>query len=197
MRHEIEGIAKRLQDSRKAKGLSQRDLAKLTGITQAQISRIEAGRIDLRLSSFVALSNALGLDLALVPRKAMPLVKSLARQVTKRERSAGESLKQLRLIVETLRSLQIQKPKLEGLAELQEGFADLQRFHIQFAEADSLKRLRSALVQIQKPGKEPQAVARSQKVLMELRDSLERKVLEVSEGGTQKPAYSLEEDDDE
>ena len=80
MRYELENIAKRLQTARIAKGLSQRELGALAGIPQAQISRIEAGAVDLRLSSLVALARALGLEPALVPRAAVPAVKSLIRQ---------------------------------------------------------------------------------------------------------------------
>ncbi|NVN38867.1 helix-turn-helix domain-containing protein, partial [Komagataeibacter swingsii] len=48
---DITGIAERLQAARKTKGLSQRELSELAGVPQAQISRIEAGTVDLRLSS--------------------------------------------------------------------------------------------------------------------------------------------------
>ena len=50
---------------------------------QSHISKIENNQVDLRLSSFVAIANALGLQVALVPRKAMPAVQLIARQSTK------------------------------------------------------------------------------------------------------------------
>ncbi len=64
MNYETQEIAERLQKARTAKGLSQRDLSALAGIPQAQISRIEAGAVDMRLSSLVALAHALDLELS-------------------------------------------------------------------------------------------------------------------------------------
>lgn len=75
----VRSTAARLQAARQAKGLSQRELSALAGMPQAQISRIEAGAVDLRLSSLVALAHALDLELVLVPRKAVPAVRSLSR----------------------------------------------------------------------------------------------------------------------
>ena len=61
-------IARILQEARTSQGLSQRELGQRSGLTQAQISRIENGEVDLRLSSLIALVNVLGLDLILTPR---------------------------------------------------------------------------------------------------------------------------------
>lgn len=77
MKHENQHIADRLREARQAKNLSQRELSQLAGLPQAQISRIEANAVDLRLSSLVAIAHALDLELMLVPRKAAPAVKSL------------------------------------------------------------------------------------------------------------------------
>jgi len=79
MSYLLEEIADILKDTRERKGLSQRALAKLAGLPQGQISRIENGAVDLRLSSLIALARALDLELALVPRKSVPAVRSIAR----------------------------------------------------------------------------------------------------------------------
>lgn len=57
------GIAKVLQEARTGQGLSQRELSQRSGLTQAQISRIENGAVDMRISSLIALANELGLEL--------------------------------------------------------------------------------------------------------------------------------------
>jgi len=80
MNYATQAIAASLKVARESKGLSQRDLSLLAGIPQAQISRIEAAAVDLRATSLIALAHALDLELALVPRKAMPAVKSITRQ---------------------------------------------------------------------------------------------------------------------
>lgn len=79
MNYTIEHIARALREAREAKGLSQRELGRKAGVPQGHISRIENGAVDLRLSSLVALARTLDLELALVPRKAVPAIKSLAR----------------------------------------------------------------------------------------------------------------------
>ncbi|WPL15464.1 anaerobic benzoate catabolism transcriptional regulator [Thiorhodovibrio winogradskyi] len=80
--HQAEPLATSLRAAREAKGLSQRDLSALAGVPQPQISRIEAGVVDLRISSLVALANALGLNVTLVPHKALPAVRSIMRQTS-------------------------------------------------------------------------------------------------------------------
>ena len=68
-----------MREARQRKGLSQRDLSKQSGVPQGQISRIENGAVDLRLSSLIELGRALDLELILVPRKSVSAVRLLAR----------------------------------------------------------------------------------------------------------------------
>ena len=90
MHYEAQEITKRLRAARLAKSMSQTELHRLTGVPQAQLSRIEANSVDLRLSSLVAIANALDLELALVPRKVLPAVNSIIRQATAKA-SASET----------------------------------------------------------------------------------------------------------
>lgn len=82
MNYEAAQVIEALRETRLTKEISQRTLSEWTGLPQAQISRIEAGSVDLRLSSLVAIANALDLQLALVPRNAAPAVQSVIRQTT-------------------------------------------------------------------------------------------------------------------
>ena len=79
MNYVTEHIARELRKAREEKRLSQRELARKAGVPQGHISKIENCAVDLRLSSLVALARALDLELALVPRKSLPAVKSLVR----------------------------------------------------------------------------------------------------------------------
>ncbi|PWG62713.1 helix-turn-helix domain-containing protein [Sediminicurvatus halobius] len=79
MPYHTEHLAARLKAARKRKGFSQRALSARTGLPQAQISKIESAKVDLRLSSLVELARALELELMLVPRKAMPAVQAVIR----------------------------------------------------------------------------------------------------------------------
>lgn len=89
MAYGVQEIAERLRAARAASGLNQRELSALAGIPQAQISRIEAGAVDLRVSSLVALAHALDLELALVPRKAVPAVRALTREALRNNADRG------------------------------------------------------------------------------------------------------------
>ncbi|MCY4296878.1 MAG: helix-turn-helix transcriptional regulator [Gammaproteobacteria bacterium] len=71
-------IAKTIKAARQAKGLSQLALAKAAGMPQSHISRIENAGVDLRLSSLTEIARALDLELILVPRRAIPAVRSIA-----------------------------------------------------------------------------------------------------------------------
>ncbi len=79
MNYVIEGMAGQLKAARIAKGLSQRALAEKVGVPQSHISKIENGRVDLKLSSLIEFSRVLDLELMLIPRKLIPAVQSLTR----------------------------------------------------------------------------------------------------------------------
>lgn len=73
----VQQIALQLRDLRKARSISQRELAERIGLTQSQVSRFEGGRADLRLSSLVEISRGLGVEVMLVPRGRIPAVEAL------------------------------------------------------------------------------------------------------------------------
>ena len=65
----IEPMIRRLRKARGARKLSQRAPSAKAGLPQGHISRIEAGEVDLKLSSLVGLARALDLEPMLVPRR--------------------------------------------------------------------------------------------------------------------------------
>ena len=62
-------LALEVFDLRKARGMTQRQLAAKAGIQQAEISRIEAGNSNPTLSTIAVLANALGAELSLRPHR--------------------------------------------------------------------------------------------------------------------------------
>ena len=70
-------IGRALRAARKAGGLSQRVLSDRIGLTQAQISKFESGRVDPRLSSLVEFARGVGAEVMLVPRGAVPAALAL------------------------------------------------------------------------------------------------------------------------
>ena len=77
MSYSTQYIAQLLKKTRDSMGLSQRELSTRAGVPQSHISKIESGNVDLRLSSLVAISRALELELALIPRKYLSAVNSI------------------------------------------------------------------------------------------------------------------------
>jgi transcriptional regulator with XRE-family HTH domain len=68
-----------IKKARQAAALSQRELSAKSGVPQAQISKFENGAVDLRVSSLVSIARALGLEMELVPQKALPAVHAIMR----------------------------------------------------------------------------------------------------------------------
>lgn len=79
MPYDIERLARALKVARQAKGMSQRALARASGLPQSHISNIERGAVDLRVSSLTQLARHLDLELTLVPRRALPAVNAIVR----------------------------------------------------------------------------------------------------------------------
>ena len=72
-------ILENLREARARMGLSQRELSARSGVPQSHISKIEAGDVDLRMSSLIALARVLGLELFLAPKKSLPAIQSIIR----------------------------------------------------------------------------------------------------------------------
>lgn len=66
----LHAFGARLKAARERRGLSQRALSALSGVTQAKISRVENGEVDLRFSSLASLAAAMELELTLLPAAA-------------------------------------------------------------------------------------------------------------------------------
>lgn len=71
-------LVEALRTARQRKKLSQRALADLAGLPQSHISKIEQGKVDLRLSSLTALARVLGLELFLAPPHILPSLSALS-----------------------------------------------------------------------------------------------------------------------
>jgi ribosome-binding protein aMBF1 (putative translation factor) len=76
-------LARELMTRRRQKGLTQTGLAKLTGIGQADISRIESGRANPTVGTLVTLAHALGFGISLVPLKGQRAISAPVRRSSK------------------------------------------------------------------------------------------------------------------
>jgi transcriptional regulator with XRE-family HTH domain len=186
-----EHITGALRSAREAKGLTQRALSALAGVPQAQISKIEANTVDLRLSSLLALAHALNLELALVPRKAMPVVQSLARtagtgiaapQVSKDLARASQALARLDGTLNT--------PELK---RLRGRLADLSRMQSAILDSDAARNIRKTVEAINS-SEDMKALRKAMKQADALRNAIVHNV--PPKDTEQRPAYRLEDDND-
>lgn len=85
--NEARRIAHRLKALREDRGLSQRDVAALAGMSSPQLSKIESGTFDLRVSTVQALLRAMGATLSEISRPGTPEISQ--KVMRKRAAEAG------------------------------------------------------------------------------------------------------------
>jgi transcriptional regulator with XRE-family HTH domain len=76
-KYSVNDIIAQLREARESQGLSQVELGKRLGVTQSQITRIERGASDIRLSTLVETAHALGLEPMLIPKPLLPAARHL------------------------------------------------------------------------------------------------------------------------
>lgn len=196
----IEEIAASLREARIAKALTQKALGQRVGLPQSHISKIEKGAVDLKLSSLVEIARALGLEIKLVPRKALPAVEGAMR-------AHGTT-------VETSRALRLLNQQAQIAERIKANFPDLSQVEafqnairsipsLQF-DAAQLKALDEAL----QPAKRLTSIIEGQGGAAALAKRLEEatsalrhfRKMQVQhapmiEAARQRPAYRLEEGD--
>lgn len=197
MRYETQEIADRLREAREAKQLSQRELSRLAGVPQAQISRIETNNVDLRLSSLVAIANALDLEIALVPRKAVPAIKSIMRQTTDRNVIQSTAIdKEMQRLQKAIRTLQIEAPALPELQDLRKAIASIQRLQIDTRFLDNLRSLRRTIERANLT-EQWNGIFDAATGMKALRNQIAHFGPTSEQRNANRPAYSLDEEDDD
>jgi len=152
MRHENEKVADALKAARMGRGLSQRALGARTGVPQSHISRIENGGVNLTVSSLATIANALDLEVVLVPRKAVPAVRTIARGVDTAPTATPEARRAIAGIARALesifRTLNIDHPVIESL---QRRLREFRQFETLVRNTDPLRDIGEALKAIDDP----------------------------------------------
>lgn len=196
MKYETQEIADRLREAREAKQLSQRELSRLAGVPQAQISRIESNSVDLRLSSLVAIASALDLEIALVPRKAVPAIKSITRQTADRTVIQPPAIsKEMQQLQKAVRALQIEAPSLPELDELRKATVSLQRLQIDTRFLDSLRSVRQTIDHAKRT-EHWKGISDAINSMRALRNQIAQFEPTSEQRNANRPAYSLDEEDD-
>ncbi|MFQ5533520.1 MAG: helix-turn-helix domain-containing protein [Sphingomonadales bacterium] len=200
MNYATEYIASTLKAARENKGLSQRELSAKSGVPQGHISKIENGAVDLRVSSLIALARILELELTLVPRKAVPAVKSIARSSARS--THGKSGQDLRLAHQELTRLQLtigSLPKIalstREVAQLQRQVRELQHFPLSRPDLEAIRTINQTLKAFRNNAGNLSAIRQSLSQIQSLRNALAHSSVNVPRIESVRPAYSLDEDD--
>jgi transcriptional regulator with XRE-family HTH domain len=194
MNHGLAHFSDRLREARIAKNLSQRDLSKLAGVPQSHISKIESNQVDLRLSSLIALANALDLEVALVPRKAMPAVRSISRQAARATPAPPPAATEvMRSLQDKLSALQIKLPARPELDAARKAYAALKPLQL---DSNALEQIRRINQTLGRNTEQWAAITEAAKKMTMLRNRLVHPTSTHDPLSEAKPAYSLDEDDE-
>lgn len=188
-------IIETLRNVRQTKGLSQKELSNRAGIPQSHLSKIESGTVDIQLSSLVQIARALDLELKLVPRKALSAVESIVQTTNGFPRDRTEqALSEIRKANKWVEELSHTPLPERTQHDLQKVALVLTRLRNLNFDTDSFVRLKEQLQginHITEGVKAQQLIKR----LTTLRNELAHRThLSQDE---QRPAYSLEDDENE
>ena len=199
MNYATQEVAKALKAARKNKGLSQRSLAEKSGVLQTQISRIENGATDLRLSTLVALARALDLELTLIPRKAVAAVQSVVRAsmpAAAFDRALTNlQSKEYDRLGRVLSNLPDATKLTTEYAQLQRYFRDIQKFQADKAQLEQVRKTARALKASADPDKALEELRHAAAEFQNMRNAMARASANVPGIDAVKPAYTLDEED--
>ena len=197
-------VLKDLAEVRRAHAISQGELASRSGLDQAQLSRIEAGRVDLRLSSLSQLARALGQEIVLVPQGSLAAVRAVIRSSTPQASASplARHARQLLMIIESrLERLVHSFPSLEAQEaqnQLRKSLRDLR--HLAPAQLSSqtlpLQRLQRSIA-TQMRQREPPKAKNWQRLAIKAREIYQAAASAPAQSEPQsqmRPAWALEDD---
>jgi len=193
-----------LRAARLSKGMSQSELSRLARVPQAQISRIEAGNVDIRLSSLTSLAHALDIEITLVPREATPAVQSITRQISQlrpiQDPAIGKELQRLQKAIHAIQiNASVNMPIVDELQKTYAAFKPL-RIDLKFLnplrdiriQLEHMQTLEQSFKDITKGGKMTEAI----QSMKHMHDRITRTLTSLDEPDKPRPAYTLDEDDD-
>lgn len=194
MNYEIETLAATLKVAREKRGLSQRDLSARTGVPQSHISKIETGGVDLRISSLTAIANALDLEIALVPRKAVPAVKSLSRSIDVTPLVLPDVAKQMATIAKRLSNIETLNIDTDALSEVQRRFKEMQQFQNLIPDSSEVQRI-SETIKAVTDSDGIKALQEAGKQMAHIRNALAHAHVDIKPSNLPRAAYQLDGDD--
>ncbi len=197
MTYEIENVAATLRAARKRSGLSQRALGTIAGVPQSHISKIERGHVNLTVSSLAAIANSLGLDVVLVPRKAIPAVKAISRSAGIGRQDLSGIRKELARIARRLDRVEVPTIDLPVHEDLQRRFRELQQFAHLVGNESALADINTTLAAYERTGDSAALLREAAQQIDEIRTALAHGGQADHRTGTTRPAYRLDEGSDD
>jgi len=193
--YKSEDLIREIRDRRTDAGISQRALAKRSGLTQAHISQIETGTLEPGLSSFIDVARALDLEIMLVPKKFLPAVQGILRQTSTEQSTPQEGDAALREIARGER-LVIKQKLLYGSSADLDRIADALRFlrHAPLRKPD-LQIVTGAINKLRRYQASPQSKDIVAAIATELQQLRNRLVHSPSEAP--RPAYAIDDEDND
>ena len=193
MIYEMEAIAATLKAEREKQGLSQRKLSERSGVPQSHISKIENADVDIRISSLNAIANALDLEISLIPRKVVPVVKSISQNVPNVPIGVAKQMAQMVKNINRVSTLNIQET---AVSKLVRRLKELQRLENLLSDPSGLKRINETMKKIQ--GNDglkaaQQAAQQMQDMRNRIAHAHDRKTLSERP----RPAYQLDHSEDD
>jgi transcriptional regulator with XRE-family HTH domain len=193
-------ILKIMKEARARKGLSQRELSAKSGVPQSHISKIESGRVDLRVSSLVALARVLDLELELVPKKSIPAVKSIVRSSVNTD--IAEEQRRIQKQLSRFDDVMAKVSKLSAVANLHKEMDAISRLTSQIEHFQpnikALEKIESSTKALEKALNQnsgfQDAIRKSEENLRAIRNVAAHSPFPSL---ATRPAYSLDEVDDE
>lgn len=196
----LEAFGRQLAEARTRKGLSQRALAQRVGMTQANVSKVERGQVDLRLSSLVELARALDLDVQLVPRQALAAVEGVRRALRSEDVGTSRAIPILIKQLAQLSQLHERYPELRAIQRLLDSLKDLRGRAFNRADLTLLEQMMLPIERMTSAAADdPDEITRIADQTNRRLSRLEtmRDHLSGSDADTGRPAFRLDEDDDD
>lgn len=196
MGYEVEELAAALKRARETKGLSQRDLSARAGVPQSHISKIETSGVDLRISSLASIANALDLEIALVPRKAVPAVKSISRSIDVVPQTLPNVAKQMAQIAKQLEGIRALNIDMSAVSNVQRQFKEMRQFQNLIPDTSALQNIREAMKAVTESDG-IKALQEAGRQMAEIRNKLAHQPhIDIKPGNLPRAAYQLDGDDD-
>jgi transcriptional regulator with XRE-family HTH domain len=195
----ITEIAASIKEARRAQALTQEALGRRVGLPQSHISKIEAGAVDLQLSSLSEIARALNLEVKLVPRKALPAVEGAVRALgTTAETSRAQA--KLNHQANLAQRIKTSYPDLSQVENFQAALRNIQELQFDAAQLKALEEALKPTTRLEKllvnHGKTSILAKRLDEATAALRQLRNAQVHAAAvETSRQLPAYRLEEDE--